>query len=899
MREESNYFAFISYKSEDSEWAIWLQHELMHYHLPASYNGRKNVRKNLRPIFRDIDELCAGNLPEQIHRALKNSQNLIVICSPRSAESKWVNDEVETFISLGRTDRIFPFIVDGSKPADFFPPALLALPKEKERLGGDVRISGKDAAFVKIVAGMLGLRFSSLWNKYELEKAEEQRKVREQRDNLLKFQSRFLAEKAGSANANGNSFLARHLALNALPEPEDIDGRPYVAEAEKALRESFLEDSFIISVPLQSSGYSKVISTRNRKEIILLSPEELYVVDSSNGKIILHLTRPSHRYFDYDEDLMRDNAYFRTGTISPDGQLLATAHEDNACRIWNLKTGDCIGVIQAVFGFDEYDKVYTDYVPGDDDNSILPDNMHFGPQYINCIRFSHDGKTLAVSSFNCTLWDTGSLKKINSLYGPRPFLGEIDISSDGKYISTPWGYWDINTGLFTCYSLSEPEGEGFHCQFSQDGKSVGIILSPYVYEIDFESLSVIHKAKIPMYSLESSTLSPDLRQCFFKDGMQINSINLETQKMRLIEEKEIQCFCFEEQTNGLVIYTADNMLVFRSADSPVEELELSLLDNEHLHIVAVRYPLIAYGYNDNVDNKFLSNPEQKTRIVIYDASLGKVRCFLGGLTRPTNDVVFSYDYHSLAAVDDELLVWKIPGPDDYDEPRMERPLKRIAPGFSSTTAIAPLTNGRGIVYAADRVLAICDGKSDVMIESPSENDSTLYSPWHKATNGEVYWKDDSWDDEEPYYAMALAVSPDENHLIAAYNDSHIRIWDLHTRSLIKRIFLNSVGITSLDYSIDGKYVLAMSSKGGTTVFNAQDDYKLVLVHTGDPLPPLFGSLDLTNERIVYLYPSGEEQGRLRAGALPFPPIEQLNKRAREQFKDVEFSEEEKKQFLLD
>ena len=79
MREESNYFAFISYKSEDSEWAIWLQHELMHYHLPASYNGRKNVRKNLRPIFRDIDELCAGNLPEQIHRALKNSQNLIVI----------------------------------------------------------------------------------------------------------------------------------------------------------------------------------------------------------------------------------------------------------------------------------------------------------------------------------------------------------------------------------------------------------------------------------------------------------------------------------------------------------------------------------------------------------------------------------------------------------------------------------------------------------------------------------------------------------------------------------------------------------------------------------------------------------------------------------------------------
>ena len=69
-KEESSYFAFISYKSEDSEWAIWLQHELTHYHLPASYNGRKNVRKNLRPIFRDLDELSAGNLREQIQTEL-------------------------------------------------------------------------------------------------------------------------------------------------------------------------------------------------------------------------------------------------------------------------------------------------------------------------------------------------------------------------------------------------------------------------------------------------------------------------------------------------------------------------------------------------------------------------------------------------------------------------------------------------------------------------------------------------------------------------------------------------------------------------------------------------------------------------------------------------------------
>ena len=190
MEQNKEYYAFISYKSEDAEWAIWLQHELEHYHLPTSFNGNDDVRQELRPVFRDIDELSAGNLPDQIKRALVNSQNLIVVCSPQAAKSPWVNQEVETFISLGKTECIFPFIVEGTSPSEFFPPALLNLPKNKERLGGDVSKNGRDAAFVKVVAGMIGVGFDSLWNRYEKEKAEEERKVREQRDNLFKVQSR-------------------------------------------------------------------------------------------------------------------------------------------------------------------------------------------------------------------------------------------------------------------------------------------------------------------------------------------------------------------------------------------------------------------------------------------------------------------------------------------------------------------------------------------------------------------------------------------------------------------------------------------------------------------------------------------------------------------------------------
>lgn len=48
MEQNKDYFVFISYSSLDNEWAIWLRHELEHYLLPASFNGRTDEKDNLR-----------------------------------------------------------------------------------------------------------------------------------------------------------------------------------------------------------------------------------------------------------------------------------------------------------------------------------------------------------------------------------------------------------------------------------------------------------------------------------------------------------------------------------------------------------------------------------------------------------------------------------------------------------------------------------------------------------------------------------------------------------------------------------------------------------------------------------------------------------------------------------
>ena len=112
------YRAFISYSHKDKAWADWLHRTLETYRVPSRLVGRQTaagtVPRRLVPIFRDRDELpTASDLSQKVNEALAQSANLLVICSPRSAGSRWTNEEVLSFKRRGRSERIFCLIVDG------------------------------------------------------------------------------------------------------------------------------------------------------------------------------------------------------------------------------------------------------------------------------------------------------------------------------------------------------------------------------------------------------------------------------------------------------------------------------------------------------------------------------------------------------------------------------------------------------------------------------------------------------------------------------------------------------------------------------------------------------------------------------------------------------------------
>ena len=160
-KKSFKYFAFISYSHKDKKIAKKLQRRIEHYHLPSTVRkSYPELPKKLSPIFLDESNLVAtGTLKTALQANLDRAKYLIVICSPNSANSEYVNNEVDYFIKSCRAEQIIPLIVDGihNSENECFPPALLALQREQEILGMNLKKCGVRDSFLRIIATLLNL----------------------------------------------------------------------------------------------------------------------------------------------------------------------------------------------------------------------------------------------------------------------------------------------------------------------------------------------------------------------------------------------------------------------------------------------------------------------------------------------------------------------------------------------------------------------------------------------------------------------------------------------------------------------------------------------------------------------------------------------------------------------
>lgn len=233
-----------------------LHRALERYRVPKRLLGRDSplgpLGRRLPPFFRDRDELgAADDLAAAVREGLEQSAFLIVVCSPHAAASRWVNEEIRSFVAMGRRERIRLIIVAGEPLSadpvlDCIPPAILEN-APGEPLAADARPGqdGREGARLKILAALLGVPFD------ELRQREAQRRQR-----------RLMAIAAGST---AGFVLTAGLAVAAVIARNQADEARRVAEARTLTAErtlSFVKGMFRVSDPTNAQGEGDKITAR-------------------------------------------------------------------------------------------------------------------------------------------------------------------------------------------------------------------------------------------------------------------------------------------------------------------------------------------------------------------------------------------------------------------------------------------------------------------------------------------------------------------------------------------------------------------------------------------------------------------------------------------------------------
>lgn len=542
MEANQEYFAFISYKREDEKWASWLQHKVEHYNLPSKVRkGNGELPKNLRPVFKDTSELASGVLSKEIYTALKSSQYLIVICSPRSAQSEWVCKEVQTFIDLGRTKNIIPFIVDGKAFAkdpseECFPLNLRQLPEEQELLGVNIDEMGKDAALVKVIAQMLGLKFDTLWQRQQKEKNRrtaiistttvflttvllasvwiwnQNRLLHRSNQEILEIQSRFIAEKINTLIESGDAYTATLLAINTLPVDLNNPDRPYVPESELALRQLVFRHSALLKMsnrnPLDVSftpdgNYVLALSSDSTIQVwdaktgvaidtIIAFPfsapvrkfgqREVKVTENYQVSLIDTAEHMWERAWRESEDSISAVAY------CPDGKLIASVSRDLNLRMRNVDTGEELRRIKA--------------------HEAAIRFLSFSPDCFHLATASSDG--------TAKIWEKTLKKKPVLLKGHQGVVYSAIFSPDGKKVLTAsedktLKLWDAFTGELSGTIIGH-QGVVRNATFSPDGKYVASASYDKTVKIwDVQSLDSVMTLRGHRSAVCSVSFSPDGR----------------------------------------------------------------------------------------------------------------------------------------------------------------------------------------------------------------------------------------------------------------------------------------------------------------------------------------------------------------------------------------------------
>ena len=840
---DKKYYAFISYKREDEEWAKWLQHKLEHYKLPSNLNGRTDLPKEIRPIFKDTSELNPGNLPQQIHEALEQSKHLIVICSPRSAKSEWVNREVEAFIGMGKTDYIIPFIIEGkafAKDSDeeCFPEALRNLPAEQEILGANIGEMGRDAAAVKVVAQMFGLRFDELWQRYEREQRrkritsiaiiaavvlaamvvagwiwKQRTEIRMENWAKMENEAKLVAKKANELTNQGQSYVAQQLLLEVLPKNVEKLDRPYTAEAEWALRNAISHNVMEVN---NNTYYYNASYSPDGREIVAVSYDTIRILNAANGELVRMLGRfegvesaefsPDGKRIVYcagntigiiDADngknlveLLGHDDYVFSASYRYDGQKIVSSSRDGTLRVWDAKEGKEIMRLKRC-----------------DSNSVS--------NYGNVAKFSPNGRQiLEITDNRVKVWDAEKGMERFVLKAKDYFTSACYTPDGSRIITSSFdgnstiAVWDANNGR----KLSQNRlGSGACVDFSKDGKLV----------FDAGDLMVLFDTKT---GIDRSIVGSVVGDRGYYSGHAVVKFSPDGKQFLTIPDNG-----YEDIHNGPIeIWNVDVVDDFHELTEPVRTYS-DEFSRDGKHIVTSLGEILDTKTGEKVRDLVPGNSSQGETIWMKNYSVSYSPDNIHVVMASGNDVSIWNAETGEKVKKMEIRENAVVNSVSY-HPKGEQIVLSFGNG---TIGIFDVNTGKQVKLYGETDYEYKD--IDIAYEYNFNSYSTFNPDGTRLLSYESVWGSSmaepttisilNAENGETVHDLighedrvtSVGFSPDGGKVISSSDDGTIRIWDVGTGGEIARVYIQELwkaaGPEQVAFSFDGKYVVASYADG--------------------------------------------------------------------------------------
>ncbi len=309
MVPQYKYDAFISYRHTDLDMFVASElHKYLETYKPPKAALKNSTRGRIQRVFRDQEELpLVSNLEDPIIEALRESEYLIVICSPRIKESAWCKKEIDTFIQMHGREKVLAVLIEG-EPEESFPDELVkgkrdvTLPTGQvvqedvivEPLAADFRAENKAAVkkkmgqeALRLLAPIYGVDFDDLRQRHKERRTRkiiaattsvaaaavllaaaailvllmisaQRDKIKKQADKLMEMNDKITAQ--ANQLSDKNEILAKEQARNLANEAEELYDENRRIDA-IMMAVSSLTDYEGVQMPYTAKAYSVLAKT--------------------------------------------------------------------------------------------------------------------------------------------------------------------------------------------------------------------------------------------------------------------------------------------------------------------------------------------------------------------------------------------------------------------------------------------------------------------------------------------------------------------------------------------------------------------------------------------------------------------------------------------------------------